>query len=360
MKTNNPIKRGVSLYSYQEAIWRGDLDLEGALTAVAGSGAEGVEIFGEALIREFPNISDEFLYKWFYNLNHLKLEPLCYEHFADRCLYKNRIMDDDYVYNISVQYIKSAAKLGCKFIRLSHTGHNGASSQARALTDPSHATVNEKVCERLLPICAEYDVTMALEVHAPGYLDDGGNDGFLEVVERTGLPYAKLMLDLSGCLRSGYPNNRKSLVENEGANMDCLLLVDSYRSKAFTYKTTDDGVQEVDWEEMFARLKEMGANDVDMQYAKRAQMMRSTPPKVLKQYASQLCYVHGKVNWVNEDYTSDEMDYPILIKALQEGGYKGYISTELEGQRVLAHTVNEVEQVRRHQQLLKNCLGYGI
>ena len=60
--SSKDIKLGVSLYSYQEAIWRGDLDLEGALTAVKGCGGEGVEIFGEALCRTFPYVSNDFLY----------------------------------------------------------------------------------------------------------------------------------------------------------------------------------------------------------------------------------------------------------------------------------------------------------
>ena len=82
--SSKDIKLGVSLYSYQEAIWRGDLDLEGALTAVKGCGGEGVEIFGEALCRSFPYVNNEFLYKWFYMLDTLQLEPVCYEHFSDR------------------------------------------------------------------------------------------------------------------------------------------------------------------------------------------------------------------------------------------------------------------------------------
>ncbi len=138
--------------------------------------------------------------------------------------------------------------------------------------------------------------------------------------------------------------------------LDCIELVREYRQKAGAFKTTDDGEIDVDWEEMFAKLKAMGAGPADMAYANRAKG-RISPPKVIKEYASRLCYIHGKTNWTNEDYTSDEMDYPLYFKALQEGGYKGYISTELEGQRVLPGTVNEVEQVRRHQKLMRNCLG---
>jgi hypothetical protein len=96
---------------------------------------------------------------------------------------------------------------------------------------------------------------------------------------------------------------------------------------------------------MFARLKAMGAGPVDMAYANRSKG-RISPPSVIKAYASKLCYIHGKVNWVNADYTSDEMDYPLYIRALQEGGYRGYI-TQSWKVGILPGTVNEVEQVRR-------------
>lgn len=355
MRTDHDIKLGVSMYSYQEAFFLRKLDLEGCLTAIAGAGAEGVEIFGEAMIRDFPFVSDEFLYKWFYMMDNLQLTPVCYEHFADRTFRRdhNRYLSDDDVFDLSVQYIKTAHKLGCKMIRLSHDGHNGMF----ILNDePSHAVVTAEICARLLPVCQEYDVMMALEVHAPGHLDDGGNDDFLEAVERTGIPYAKLMLDFSCCLRDDFPNNIKNAL-SRGAKPECIELVRDYRRKSGAYKTTSDGEILVDWNEMFAKLKDLKAGPVDMAYANRAARGRVTPPKVIKEYASKLCYVHGKINWVNEDCTSDEMDYPLYFKALQEGGYKGYISTELEGQRILPGTVNEVEQVRRHHELMRKCLA---
>ncbi len=52
---------------------------------------------------------------------------------------------------------------------------------------------------------------MALEVGAPGHLDDGGNDFLLEAIERTGIPYAGLMLDFSCCLRDDFPTISRPL-----------------------------------------------------------------------------------------------------------------------------------------------------
>lgn len=355
MRTNNDIKLGVSLYSYQEAYWRRSLDLEGCLTAVAGAGAEGVEIFGEAMIRDFPFVSDEFLYKWFYMMDNLQLEPVCYEHFADRTFWKdhNRYLDDDGVFELSAQYIKTANKLGCKFVKLSHDGHNGVFIMS---SEPSHSVVNAQIFERLLPVAEEYNVILALEVHGPGRLEDGGNDDFIEVLERTGSKYGVLCLDFSGCFRDDYPNQIKMQIER-GANPDCIELTRAFRRKAFTYTSTDSGPNDVDWSELDAKLKEMGAGPIDMAYAQRARTKMS-PPKVIKEYASKIGYIHGKMNWVNEDYTCDEMDYPLYFQALKEGGYKGYICTEFEGQRIIPGTINEVELVRRHHVLMRNCLGY--
>lgn len=356
MRTNNPIKQGVSLYSYQEAFFLRNLDLEGVLTAVAGAGAEGVEIFGEAMIRDFPFVSDEFLYKWFYMMDNLGLEPLCYEHFADRTYNRDHsiYLSDDDVFDLSVQYIKTAQKLGCKFIRLSHDGHNGMWIMN---DEKSHTVVNANIFERLLPVAQEHGIVMALEVHAPGHLDDGGNDDFLEAIDRTGIKAGGLMLDFSCMLRDDFPNNVKSMIQ-KGANPDCIEFVRENRCKAWAYKTTNDGEPApYDWDAVVAKVKEMGGSPMDVGYAQRAATQRVTPPKVVKEYASKLVYVHGKVNWVNEDCTSDEMDYPLYINALKEGGYTGYISTELEGQRVIPNTVNEVEQVRRQHVLLRNCLG---
>ena len=58
MKTNNDIKLGVSLYSYQDNYYFHRLDVEGCIAAAAGAGAEGIEIFSDTMIPEWPYVSD--------------------------------------------------------------------------------------------------------------------------------------------------------------------------------------------------------------------------------------------------------------------------------------------------------------
>lgn len=355
--SSKDIKLGVSLYSYQEAIWRGDLDLEGALTAVKGCGATGVEIFGEAIIPSFPYISDDFLYKWNYMLENLELEPVCYEHFADRQFWNDpdKYLDDDAIFDVTMQYLRSAKKLGCKFVRMSHTGHNGIWGS----NDIRHQTVNAEVFARLLPYAEELGVKMALEVHAPGLLEDGGNDDFLDAIEKTGCyEGGGLMLDLSGCFRDFSPMQAQEYVKR-GANPDIIAYLRQMSRKAYTY----DGNNDVDWEEVKARIIEMGAGEVElgildmtMGHGPLTNRLIS-PPSVVEEYASKLIYIHGKMHRINEDCTSDEIDYHRYIKALARGGYKGYISTEFEGQRSVPHTLNEVEFVRRQHILMRECLA---
>jgi sugar phosphate isomerase/epimerase len=360
MITNNPIKQGVSLYSYQEAFWRGDLDLEAALTAVAGAGAEGVEIFGEAMIPSFPYITDEFLYKWFYLLDNLGLEPVCYEHFADRRYWKDesKFLSDDDVFDLTVTYLKSAKRLGCKFIRLSHDGHNGMFIMNDEF---SHTVVNAQVFERLLPIAGDMGVKMALEIHGPGLLQDGGNDDFLEAFERTGrYDGAGLMLDFSCCFRDISPMMEDAMVKR-GGKREIIQYLREMSRKAYTYDRNNN----VDWDEVEVKAKEMGAGQIELSMINEQGGMHGslrnrliTPPAIVKEYASKLIYIHAKMHWINEDCTCDEMDYPGYIKALKEGGYNGYISSEFEGQRSVPHTLNEVDFVRRQHILIKKCLNY--
>ena len=355
------IKLGASLYSYQEAIWRGDLDLQGALTALKGAGGEGVEIFGEALIRSFPYVTDEFLYKWFYLLDQLQMEPVCYEHFSDRRFWKdpNKYLDDDGVFEVTLQYLRTAKKLGCKFIRLSHDGHNGIYDVFGA-ADKSHSVVNAEVFARLLPYAEELGVKMALEVHGPGLLEDGGNDDFLDAIEKTGCyEGGGLMLDFSGCFRDMSPMQEAQFIAR-GANPEIVTYLREMSRKAYTY----DGNNDVDWDEVEARVKEMGGGEIEIGIINGGHgpsgSLRNkliSPPSVVEEYASRLIYIHGKMHWINEDCTSDEMDYERYILALAKGGYKGYICTEFEGQRTVPHTLNEVMFVNRQHKLMRKCLA---
>ncbi len=357
--SSKDMKLGISLYSYQEAIWRGDLDLQGAMTAAKGAGTDGIEFFGEALMPSFPYVSDEFLYKWNYMLDNLQLEPVCYEHFADRKFRKDpsQYLTDDDLFASTLMYLQSAKRLGCKFIRLSHDGHNGIVSYAGGIVD---TTINAPTFARLLPYAEELGVKMALEVHGPGTLDDGGNDDFVDAIEKTGCyGGGGLMLDFSSLLRDMTPIQEAAHIAR-GAKPEIVTYMREMSRKAFTYNGNND----VDWEEVEREILRMGGGEIELDIlnaqgrgsANAVRYRTVSTPNVVREYASRLIYCHAKLHWINEDCTSDEIDYPTYFRALSEGGYKGYITTEFEGQCSVPHSLNEVEFVRRHQTMMRKCL----
>ena len=54
------------------------------------------------------------------------------------------------------------------------------------------------------------------------------------------------------------------------------------------------------------------------------------------------------------------MDYTRILTALKEGGYKGYINSEFEGNRRMNDSgwCNEIEYVRKQHVLMRRILGY--
>jgi hypothetical protein len=61
-------------------------------------------------------------------------------------------------------------------------------------------------------------------------------------------------------------------------------------------------------------------------------------------------------------YQDISIDYEGPIGFLKESGYEGYINSEYEGQRRfqdrgVEDLISEVDQVRKHQEMLKRLLG---
>ena len=77
------IKRSVSLYSYQDEYYNGQLDLEGCLRETAKTGATGVELLAEQMIKRFPLPieTQEFRDHWFEMLKNIIWSPPAMMHF---------------------------------------------------------------------------------------------------------------------------------------------------------------------------------------------------------------------------------------------------------------------------------------
>ena len=350
MKTNHEIKLGVSLYSYQDNYYFHKHDLEGCIAAAAGAGAEGIEVFPEAMMPEWPYVSDAFIDRWNGWMERYGVEPVTLDHFADRRMWKNKNLSDDELFERSVWYIKLAARLGCKAIRVMHEEHIGVGFIKRdyKLTDIT-------LVERLLPVAAKYNVMMALECHSPTSVDDPVQQKYLDLAERLGLPFLGLQADFSSyeyCISTA----DVGMYARQGAHADLLNFVREKQREAYFA-----GRQFV-YEEIEDQVKKMGPNKEDnaaLEWVIRHVKVHSL--EKLKEYASRLVYAHGKFYDIDAKGQVDNIDYPRVMKALQEGGYKGYVCSEFEGNRRMndAGWVDEIEYVRKQQVLMRACLGYA-
>jgi hypothetical protein len=96
-------------------------------------------------------------------------------------------------------------------------------------------------------------------------------------------------------------------------------------------------------------------------------MLSRTSPDVLRQLAGHVVSVHAKFYNMSPvpgqagQFQDIAIDYESGIAALQQGGFEGYVNSEYEGQRywqdrLREDMMNEVDQVRRHQQMLKRLI----
>jgi len=350
MKTDHDIKLGVSLYSYQDNYYFHKHDLEGCIAAAAGAGAEGFEIFPEAMIPEWPYISDRFV-DWFNGVKErYGVECVCVDHFSDTRMWKNRNLTDDELFERSILYIKAAARLGAPAIRLLHEEHLGS---VNFFNRDYHLT-NAAIAERLLPICAEHNVMMALECHSPTTVDDPCHEPYLEAAERLGLPFVGLQADFSSyeyCVTSA----DVGMYARKGANEKLLNFFRNSQREAYF------AGRKFHYEDIESQIEAMQPNEVDRQFLNFNKRHAGGPASydVLKQYASKLVYVHGKFYDIDENGEADNMDYAKIMKALVDGGYKGYICSEFEGNRRMndAGWCDEIEYVRKHHVLMRKYLA---
>ncbi|HTX78355.1 MAG TPA: hypothetical protein VMC62_01735, partial [Longilinea sp.] len=79
MGKNNQIKRGVSLYSFQEEYFLRKMTLEDCIAACAKMGALGIESIGEQMMPGFPKLSDEFYRQWHGWMDKYGTTPTCHD-----------------------------------------------------------------------------------------------------------------------------------------------------------------------------------------------------------------------------------------------------------------------------------------
>ena len=320
------IKRGVSLYSYQEEYFLRKMSLEDLLATSAKLDIPGIEIIGEQMIPGYPNVPNSFFDQWHGWMEKYKLTPVCLDMFLYPNRFKGRTMTQEEMVESVAADIKFAKQLGCFVVRVQHN-------------------VTTDLLEALVPYAEKHDVKLGIEIHAPFHLDHPVEQELIKTFERVGSPYLGFVLDLGI-----YTKRFARIISNRWLRMGMKPEIADYIVDAYHNDKMENIAEEV---------AELGGTQDDVDAAVLAKYMVYSEPRRVLDYMQYVFHVHGKFSEMLDDYTDYSIPYEEIIPVLIEGGFKGYIASEYEGNWYLqdAFEVDSVEQVRRHQVMLKRLLG---
>ena len=347
------IKRSVSLYSYQDEYYLGKLDLEGCLRETAATGATGVELLAEQMIKKFPLPIEtkEFRDQWFEWLKKYNLTPSCYDSFLENHIYDNRTLTLKEQVNMMNRDLRLASLLGFPVLR-------------------TLVSTPMDVIEGSLPYAEEVGVKIGIEVHAPFSLNSGWADGYMEMINRTGTKFFGFIPDM-GIFCRNIPDVVRDKARRHGAKEECIKIVDDAYAqrvaKGFTKIKYDLNLGKANMEyrmangmaEMMDAVKAAGGGPADMEYAGTSFTYSWSEPQDIIDNIDYIFHTHAKFYNVHEDLQETAVALPEVIEAYKKAGYTGFLSSEYEGGEHLRADldVDSIEQVRRHQAAMAKAIG---
>lgn len=327
------VKRGVTLYSYQEEFYTHAMSLEDCIAEVASMGAEGIELIGEEMVPNYPNPPEPWVQQWHAMLEKHHTKPACLDTFVDLTWGGRRQMSPQEAVDTLVVHLKLAKRLGFKTVRPSLGGRT---------TNPI------EMIKAAIPHAEELDVKIAVEIHAPAPLDSQQIAGYLDLIATTKTKHFGFTPDM-GIFCKRVPRVMLQNFVRRGAQEKCTAYIDS----AYQQGVPSDQIQ--------AEVAKMGGNDVDRACATYASGYGppNNDPKKLQKLMPYIYNVHGKFYEMTDDLHEFSIPYEDIMPVLTAIGYDGYINSEYEGQRWTqdAKETDSCEEIRRQHALMKRLLN---
>ena len=342
------IKRGVSLYSYQQEQFFGQMDWKAQIREVRENlNTDGIEIINESVIPQYPFPKEEFIYDWNNTMARYGMKAVTMDVYLDTMRFRDHVMNYAEAAELLKLDIKLAAAMGFQNIRCL-------------------CMIPMEVIDRALDTAVKYNVRIGKEIHAPYPIKrDPNREGgimvteLLEYVDKVNTKHVGLVPDF-GIFQH---TQSRVAVEHTRRHTDPVVL-DWVAENAPKYE----------YEELLVKYRErfnLGAMDAafglrglvgNMRQAADADDLRDIIPYILS--------FHGKFNEMTEipgepgHYEDAAFDYANPIRVLNECGFDGYINSEYEGQRHqqdqgLAGLPDSVKEVRRHHEMMARLSGEG-
>lgn len=330
------VKRGVSLYSYQQAYFLRELTLEQCIAEAAEIGALGIESFAEQMMPGFPDISDAFYEEtwpeWMetygtYSTSHVMMLEIK--------RWPDRLLDADEQLENMIRDIRHAGRLGCEVVRV-------------------QVFTPAELIERSIPYAAEYGVKLAVEIHTPYHFHEPSMVEKWEMFQRNGPEWVGFLPDMGGYVKR-FPRVISERYIRDGANEQLVRwMVETYDD---AYATATDLV---DLSFLPDEVERRGGTERDVMVARTmSRFYHYTDPRHMLDYMPYIHHVHAKFYEMLEDCTEYSIPYGEIVGVLAQGGFRGHLSSEYEGQRSIQdmYQVDEIEQVRRQHELFQRLLA---
>ena len=322
------IKRGVSLYSYQEEFYTGKMTLEDCIREAAAAGAKGIEFLPEQMIPTFPNITDEFVQQWHGWMEKYQVEPIAYDAFLDNKLFANRMLTTSENVAMMKRDLTIASRLGCKILR-------------------TLVSTPLEVIKESLAYAEEVGVKIALEVHAPFTFGTPWFEERLDYIKESGTKWFGIMPDFGIFTKRIGSIFQDSYIRKGGPPEIIQWVSDNYEKG-------------IDRDATFEQVSNMSeATETDKAFAEFCRHFVYTDPKILVENMPYIVHIHGKFYDITPELQETSIPYKDVIEVLKEAGYNGYICSEYEGNRHIQDymEVDSITQVKRHQAVLESVIG---
>lgn len=348
------IKRGVSLYSYQQAQFFRQMNWKQMIREVHDHlHTDGIEIIDEAVIRDYPFPSEEFIFDWNNYMARYEMNAVTMDIYLDVHQFRDHIMNHREAAERLKNDIRIAARLGFKNVR-------------------SLCLVPIDVIEMALDTAEKYDVRIGKEIHAPlpikpgsrkqptkgmaSALDFRMSEQIIELAERTGSKHVGLVPDF-GIFQHSPSRVAVDYVKRHAAIPEAVDFI-LENSRNFDLDDLQDVLEE-----------KYPGHGIDSGNVERISLHESSArPEDLVDIIPYIVSIHGKFYDMTEIpgqpgcYEDAAIDYENPIRILKEHGYDGYINSEYEGQRDqqdrgIEDLPDEAEQVRRHHEMLTRLLA---
>lgn len=321
------IKRGVSLYSFQEEMFLGKMSIEDCVAFAASIGARGIEILPEQNMPNFPNIGDREIAWWRELMAKHGTELTCYDMFLDTKLRKDRLMSDDEQVASIRRDLVLCNRLGIRNMRVL-------------------VFVRPDILERCVPYAEELDVHMGVEVHAPWHLEHAWILRTVEVADRLGTKHLGLLPDM-GIFMKHFPPVYRDRFIRQGARPEVAqFIIEQHEQKIMAEYT------------IYEVAVNMKGNPAEVRMVELLRHQPYANPKRIRDYIPYFRHIQAKFYEMTEDAHDPSHAYDEVIPELVAGGWEGYLSSEYEGNRWIqdVQPVDSCEQVRRQHVMFERLI----